>query len=86
MLQISDDAVDALREMGALRITGKDVDGDVEIEIDDAEEPVAGDQVVERDGVTVYLDAMAADVLDDQVLGIEAHGDHVHFLFDDQPA
>jgi Fe-S cluster assembly iron-binding protein IscA len=86
MLQISDDAVAALRESGALRITATEVDGDVEIALDDADEPVAGDQVVERGGATVYLDAMAAEVLDDQVLDVEAHGDHVHFTFDDQPA
>jgi hypothetical protein len=25
-------------------------------------------------------------VLADQVLGVDAHGDHFHFTFDDQPA
>jgi Fe-S cluster assembly iron-binding protein IscA len=86
MLQISNDAVGALREMGALRITGTELDGEVEIEIEDAEVPAEGDVVVERDGATVYLDELAAEVLDDQVLGVEAHGDHFHFSFDDQPA
>ena len=84
MLQISDDAVDALRQLGALRIRGVDVDGEVEIEIEEATEPVADDVVVEREGVQVYLDPVAATVLEDQVLGIDAHGDHFHFSFEDQ--
>lgn len=84
MLQIDDEAVDALRQIGALRITAVEVDGELEIEIDDADEPVADDLVVERDGVTVYLDAAAAEALDDQVLGVHAHDDHFHFSFDEQ--
>jgi len=84
MLQIDDEAVDALRQIGALRITAVEVDGELEIEIEDAEEPVADDLVVERDGVTVYLDQAAAEALDDQVLGVHAHDDHFHFSFDEQ--
>ena len=84
MLQIDDDAVAALREMGALRITAVEVDDEVEIQIDDAEAPEDGDETVERDGATVYLDELAAEVLHDQVLGVHAHGDHFHFTFDDQ--
>ena len=30
------------------------------------------------------LDATAAEVLDDQVLDVHAHGDHVHFVFSPQ--
>ncbi len=84
MLEIADGAVDALREMGALRITAEDVDGEVEIAIEDATEPVDGDETVERDGATVYLDAAAATALADQVLGVHSHDDHFHFSFDDQ--
>jgi Fe-S cluster assembly iron-binding protein IscA len=84
MLQIDDEAVDALRQIGALRITAVEVDGELEIEIEDAEGPVADDLVVERDGVTVYLDRAAAEALDDQVLGVHAHDDHFHFSFDEQ--
>jgi Fe-S cluster assembly iron-binding protein IscA len=87
MLKISEDAVEALRTIGALRITGQEVEqGEVEIEIDDAEGPTDGDETVEQDGVTVYLDPVAAQVLDDQVLEVEAHGDHFHFGFSDQEA
>ena len=85
MLQLSDDAVDALRELGTLRFSIADGgDDEVELDIEAADEPSAGDEVVERDGVRVYLDATAADALSDQVLEIEPHGDHVHFGFSPQ--
>ena len=86
MLEIAEDAVVALREMGALRITAEEVDGEVEIAIEDATEPLDGDATVERDGAVVYLDAAAAEALADQVLGVHAHNDHFHFSFDDQQA
>jgi Fe-S cluster assembly iron-binding protein IscA len=85
MLQIAETAVDALKKMGALRITAEEVDDEVEISIEDATEPAEGDEVVERDGAIVYLDAAAAEVLADEVLGVHAHDDHFHFSFDDQP-
>jgi Fe-S cluster assembly iron-binding protein IscA len=84
MLEIDDAAVDALRKIGALRITSEEVDGELEVSIDEAEGPSKGDEVVERDGVSVYLDAAASEALADQVLGVHAHGDHFHFTFDDQ--
>lgn len=84
MLQISDESVDALRQIGDLRIRGIESDGEVELEIEEAAEPVVDDQLVERDGVKVYLDAVAASALDDQVLGVHGHDDHFHFSFDDQ--
>ncbi len=86
MLQIDDDAVGPLAEMGPLRISAEEVDGEVEISISEATEPAAGDEVVERDGVRLFLDAMAAGVLDDQVIGVHAHEDHFHFSFAEQPA
>ena len=86
MLQIDEGAVEALKQMGALRITAEEVDGELELAIQDAEGPTEGDEVVERDGARVFLDAAASEALADQVLGIHAHGDHFHFTFDDQPA
>jgi Fe-S cluster assembly iron-binding protein IscA len=86
MLQITEEAVDALRQLGALRIRGVESDGEIELEIKEASAPVADDVVVERDGVEIYLDPVAATALDDQVLGIHAHDDHFHFSFDDQEA
>lgn len=84
MLQISDEAIDALRSTGALRISAEEVDGELELAIEDATEPHEGDEVVERDGVQVFLDAASSEALADQVLGVHAHGDHVHFTFDEQ--
>jgi Fe-S cluster assembly iron-binding protein IscA len=84
MLQIADDAVDALRQIGALRITAEEVDDELELSIEDATESQEGDEVIERDGVRVFLDAPAAEALADQVLGVHAHGDHFHFTFDEQ--
>jgi len=69
MLQINDEAVEALRQIGDLRIRGIEADGEVELEIEEAEEAGVDDQLVERDGVKVYLDPVAASALDDQVLG-----------------
>ena len=42
--------------------------------------------MIERDGARVFLDSIATEVLADQVLGVDAHGDHFHFTFDDQSA
>jgi Fe-S cluster assembly iron-binding protein IscA len=84
MLQIAEDAVDAFRQMGPIRIRGTEDDGEVELEIEEAAVPIADDQVVERDGVQIFLDPVAASALDDQVIGVDAHGDHFHFTFDDQ--
>jgi Fe-S cluster assembly iron-binding protein IscA len=85
MLQIADDALDALRQIGAIRIRGVEAGEDeVELEIEEAEEPVVDDQVVEREGVRVFLDPVAANALEDQILGVHAHGDHFHFTFDEQ--
>jgi Fe-S cluster assembly iron-binding protein IscA len=86
MLQIDDEAVEALTQIGALRITAEETDEGIELQIDEATEPQAGDEVVEREGARVFLDGAAAEVLADQVLGVEAHGDHFHFTFDDQTA
>ncbi len=86
MLQIAENAVDALKEMGALRITAEEVGDELELSIANVDEPAEGDTVVERDGARVFLDAAAVDALDDQVLGVHSHGDHFHFTFDEQEA
>ncbi len=65
MLQINDEAVEALRQIGDLHIRGIEADGEVELEIEEAEEPGVDDQLVERDGVKVYLDPVAASALEE---------------------
>jgi len=85
MLEISREAVEALKEMGPLRITAEQTGEDeLELSIDNADAPQDGDEVVELDGAQVFLDATAADALSDQVLGVHSHGDHFHFTFDEQ--
>jgi Fe-S cluster assembly iron-binding protein IscA len=84
MLQIDDEAVDALRQIGDLRIRGVESEGEIELEIEEATEPMMGDETVERDGVRVFLDPVAANALEDQILGVHAHDDHFHFSFDEQ--
>jgi len=84
MLQIDDEAVAALEQIGTIRITAEEVDGDVEISIDEATDPSEGDEVIESGGAKVFLDPAAAEVLADQVLGVHSHGDHFHFSFEDQ--
>ena len=84
MLQINDEALEVLREMGDLHIRGIESDGEIELEIEEDKEPGVDDQLVERDGVKVYLDPVASTALADQVLGIHAHDDHFHFSFDEQ--
>jgi Fe-S cluster assembly iron-binding protein IscA len=84
MLQIAEDAVDAFKEIGPIRIRGIESDGEVELEIEEAGEQSVDDQLVERDGARILLDPVAASALDDQVIGVHAHGDHFHFTFDEQ--
>jgi Fe-S cluster assembly iron-binding protein IscA len=84
MLQLSDRAVEALRDLGALRVTAEEVDGEVELELEPADEPHEGDAVVEQDGARIFLDPLAAETLTELVLDVEPHGDHVHFGFSPQ--
>lgn len=84
MLELSDEAVDALKQIGTIRISAEEVDGDLEVAIDEAAEPGEGDQVIDGDGFRVFVAAAAADVLSDHVLGVHAHGDHFHFTFDER--
>jgi Fe-S cluster assembly iron-binding protein IscA len=86
MLQIADEAVEALGQTGSLRVTAEETEDGVELQIDEATEPREGDEVVERDGARVFLDAKAAKVLADQVLDVHSHGDHFHFTFEYQSA
>jgi Fe-S cluster assembly iron-binding protein IscA len=85
MLELADNAVTAIKELtetGGLRFVAKEGEGgsysfDPSVE----EQPEEGDQVVERDGARVFLDALAAEKLADQILEIESHGDHLHMDF-----
>jgi Fe-S cluster assembly iron-binding protein IscA len=84
VLKVSEEAAAALREVageGGLRFTAEEVDGETEFQMEPVEEPAEGDEVIESGGARIFLDAAAAKVLADQVLEVEPHGDHVHFVF-----
>jgi len=87
MLQLSALAVVTIESFGggrALRFVGCETGDEIEFEPSIVEKPEPGDQVVETGGARVFLDAAAAAALDDQVLDIHEHGDHVHFNFTPQ--
>ncbi len=93
MLKLTERAADAIRGMladadaegAALRISAEmDEDGEPGLHLSFVGEPEDGDETVEDQGITVYLDASASDALDDKVLDAEPHGDHVHFGIDQQ--
>ena len=66
-------------ETAGLRITAASTP-EPAFEVTAAEQPEPGDQVVERGEATVYLDAQAAQLLDDKVLDAAVDPDgHVEF-------
>ena len=70
-----------------LRISGTtEGDGEASLEFALADAPADGDDVVREGGATVYLDEVAASVLDDKTLDVEAHDDHFHFSLGEQDA
>jgi iron-sulfur cluster assembly protein len=93
MLTITSEAADAIREIvkandlplgSGLRITAEEDGDEVSIELDFAEQPETDDDVVESDGVRVFLDETASQVLTDVDLTVTPHGDHVHFEFNER--
>ena len=65
---------------GGLRISGStDGNGGAELDFALTDAPAEGDEVVRDGGATVFLDEVAAAVLDDKTLDVEAHEDHFHF-------
>jgi len=93
VLKLTDRAAAAIKGMledvdaegAALRVSAElDEDGTPGLHISFVGEPEDGDEVVEDQGVTIYLDPSASDALDDKLLDAEPHGDHVHFEIEDQ--
>ena len=94
MLALTEAAKDAVRDMVAseaapegagLRIAAEPGgDGEASLSIDVAAAPADGDAVLDEDGARVFLEPTAAELLDDMVLDVEPHGDHVHFTIDAQ--
>jgi Fe-S cluster assembly iron-binding protein IscA len=85
MLALSDNAVREIKELtetGGLRFVAREgEDGDWLFDPSVEDEPLEGDTVVEHKGARVFLDALAAEKLADQILEIHSHGDHLHLDF-----
>jgi iron-sulfur cluster assembly protein len=65
---------------GGLRIAAGAESGEgVPLEISIVDEPDPSDERVEQEGATVYLDANAAELLDDKLLDAQVAEDHVTF-------
>ena len=94
MLTMTDRAANVIEDIlqesqagpdGGVRISGTaDPAGEASLEFALAPEPVEGDAVVRDRGAVLYLDEVAAAVLDDKQLDVEAHGDHFHFSLEEQ--
>ena len=95
MLELSAQAVEAIRDVvaeggvgpdGGLRISGVADNGETALDFELAEAPVEGDAVVRNDGAVLFLDGIAAEVLEDKRLDVHAHGDHFHFSIEEKTA
>jgi iron-sulfur cluster assembly protein len=82
MLTMTDNAVFVIREIAAqqqtpesagLRITAADTADSLTLTL--ADQPQAGDQVLDSSGARVFLDAAAADMLQDKSLDAEVDDD-----------
>ena len=93
MVELSTQAIEVIRDIvaegdvgsdGGLRISGVADNGETALDFELAEAPVEGDEVVREDGAVLFLDEIAAAMLDDKRLDVHAHGDHFHFSIDEQ--
>jgi Fe-S cluster assembly iron-binding protein IscA len=76
-----------VQESGGLRIAaGEDTGAGVPLELSLVGEPEALDETVEQSGATVYLDAGAAELLDDKLLDAQVAEDHVTFVLREDAA
>jgi iron-sulfur cluster assembly protein len=68
-------------DSGGLRIAAGEETGEgVPLELTLVIEPEPADERVEQEGATVYLDADAAELLDDKLLDAQVAEDHVTFM------
>ena len=85
MVTLTDSARDAVREMtqdggdeSGVRIAAEgESGGGLSMSVVPA--PADGDTVVDEDGSRVFLEPVAAQMLDGKVIDAERHDDHVHF-------
>jgi Fe-S cluster assembly iron-binding protein IscA len=94
MLTLTNAAKEMVRDMVAagdapdgsgLRIAIAQDDGEgADLSLELATGPTDGDEVLDEDGLRLFLEPEAASLLDDKILDAEQHGDHYHFRLDDQ--
>jgi iron-sulfur cluster assembly protein len=71
---------------GGLRIAAREVQGDeATLELSVAEQPDELDEVVEQEGVQVFLEPLAAEALSDKVLDASVDDGGVRFTLTPQP-
>ncbi len=94
MLTITTDAATAIKgivdsadvEGGGLRIYAEPQnDSQASLEIALTPEPGSGDEVVDAEGATVYLEQNAAAYLDDKQLDADIEDEQVRFSITEQP-
>lgn len=94
MLAITESAADAIRgivaapevpEGAGLRIASQpDASRPGTLEVSVAEVPAESDQVLDQDGARVFVEATAAELLDDKLLDAQVDGNRVGFTISDQ--
>ena len=96
MLSLTEAAKEAVRQMvdneeapegSGLRIAAEPAaegEGEAALSIELTEEPAVGDAVVEEDGARVFLDPLAASLLDNKLLDATEHDDHIHLTVQNQ--
>ena len=94
MLTITADAATAIKEIvdtspvegGGLRIFAQPQDDtQASLEIALAEEPGPGDEVMDAEGASVYVERNAAAYLEDKQLDASVEGDQVRFSVTERP-
>lgn len=94
MLALTESAKEAVRQMvdkeeapegSGLRIAAEPAsEGEAALSIELTEEPAMGDAVLEEDGARIFLDPVAASLLDDKLLDATEHDDHIHLTLQQQ--
>jgi iron-sulfur cluster assembly protein len=89
MVALTESAQNIVREMvqdeggsegSGVRIAAeRGADGAAQLMLAVVPGPADGDSIVEEGGSRVFLEPMAAQMLDDKVIDAKRHDDHVHF-------
>jgi len=93
MLQVTESAATTIADVcsengagpdGGLRISGTQSNGETALDFEVVSAAFEGDSVVRERGAVLFLDEVAAAVLEGKTLDVHAHGDHFHFSIDEQ--